>query len=302
MGGRGRGSLRRRGGGVGRWALAGVALVAAGCATTGSTVGSGVGDRLLERPPFYAGAGVDARDVRLAHLPIVFAAEDGALGPFDPETGDGSAVARLLAGLDDHLEVVLAGGSERLAVAVPGTSPDVRFGCERDEFGDCRAAGADEGDPRYMYLAVGRPSGDWTSGIAAALEASGADHVLVISLEMSEYWPRQRNLRGDKEIELGTGHTVQLPWLTALDRPMQVLQLTGAIVDERGRAVRIGAEGMLARRTGLLAGALGVQLLITDDEVARLFDARREDLSGSPLVWQVALENLVSQLTEPARR
>ena len=37
-----------------------VSLVAAGlltgCATTGATFGSGVGDRMLEHPPYYAGA------------------------------------------------------------------------------------------------------------------------------------------------------------------------------------------------------------------------------------------------------
>lgn len=149
---------------------------------------------------------------------------------------------------------------------------------------------------------MGRPSRDWAEGTAAALDRIGADHVLVISVEISEYWPRQRNLRGEKEIELGTSHTVPLPWMTALDRPMQVLQLTGAIVDRSGRAVRIGAEGLLARRTGVLAGAAGFQALITDDEVARLLDARREDLPGSPLVWEVVLENLVSLLTGPVYR
>lgn len=296
MFGSGRGSVRL-GGVVGRWVFACVAFLGGGCATTGSTVGSGVGDRLLERAPYYAGRGLDGSDVRLGHLPIVFSGEDGAPGPFDPDTGEGSAVATLLMGLNEHLDLLVAGVSERLVEAVPGRAPDVRFGCERDGFGDCLESEVDDVERRYVYLAVGRPSGEWTSGVAAALDAAGADHVLVISLEVSEYWPRQRNLRGDKEVELGTGHTVRLPWLTALDRPVQVLQLTGAVVDSEGRAVRIGAEGMLPRRTGLLAGSVGLQALITDEEVERLLEARREDLPGSPLVWEVALENLVAGLT-----
>ena len=299
MYGRRGGSSRRLGGAVSGWALVVVAVLASGCATTGSTFGSGVGDRLIERPPFYAGAGLGAGDARLAHLPIVFATEDGEPDPFAPETGEGSAVAGLLASLNAHLEATLAGTSEPLIQRISGTAPDVRFGCERDVFGDCREISPDAIEPPYLHLSVARPSSEWAAGLAAAMDRVGAEHALVISLEVSEYWPRQRNFRGDKEVELGTGYTMPLPWLTAIDRPMQVLQLTGAIVDRQGRALRIGAEGMLARRTGLLAGAVGFQALITDDEVERLMETRRQDLPEAPLVWEVALENLVWQLTAP---
>lgn len=40
---------------------------------------------------------------------------------------------------------------------------------------------------------------------------------------------------------------------------MNVLQLTGALIDRDGKAVRIGAEGMLARRTRLLVSSIGGQ-------------------------------------------
>jgi hypothetical protein len=77
---------------------------------------------------------------------------------------------------------------------------------------------------------------------------------------------------------------------------VSVLQLTGALVERDGRAIRIGAEGMLARRTSLLASAVGLQALITDKEVDELRTARRDDLAGGPVVWQVALRNLVAGL------
>ena len=87
-----------------------------------------------------------------------------------------------------------------------------------------------------------------------------------------------------------------LPWLTSLETPVSVLQLTGAVMGRDGLAVRIGAEGMLARRTGLVMSGLGAQALISDDDVQQLRTLRREDLPGRPLVWQVALGQLVADL------
>jgi len=43
--------------------------------------------------------------------------------------------------------------------------------------------------------------------------------------------------------------------------------------------------------------ALGVGLGIKDEDIERLRTFRRDDLSGQPLVWQVALRNLASRLT-----
>jgi hypothetical protein len=62
-------------------------------------------------------------------------------------------------------------------------------------------------------------------------------------------------------------------------------------------AVRIGAEGLMAKRTNIVLSALGAQAVISDEDVEQIRNARRTDLSGSPLVWKVALKNLVAQLT-----
>ena len=46
-----------------------------GCASTGATFRSGVGDAYLEHPPYYAGQSPEAlaRDTaRIGHLPIAF--------------------------------------------------------------------------------------------------------------------------------------------------------------------------------------------------------------------------------------
>ena len=148
-----------------------------------------------------------------------------------------------------------------------------------------------------MHLAVGRPSPEWIGWVAGVMGASGVEQALVLTLEVGQYWIRQRGLRGVKEVELGTDHVVRFPWLTSLEGPVSVLQLTGALVGPDGRASRIGAEGLLARRTSMGVSMLGGQSLVTDAEIRQLRMARRDDLPGSPLVWQSGMRALVSQLT-----
>lgn len=275
-----------------------VAMLAAGCATTGSTLGSGVGDRYFDHGPFYSGANNTEVAGRVAHLPIGF--QRGATQPptFEPPAREGGAVAGLLADMNAYLRDRI-GGTVELTSGPAGTPPDVRFGCPADAIGDCL-------DPRQQdnyhateayHLAVGRPSSSWITAMAAALDSAGAGHVLVISLEVGQYRVRQRDVAGNKEVELGTDYSVTLPWLTSLDQPVQVLQLTGALMGKDGKAVRIGAEGLFARPTPLVASAFGAQSLIREDDVQQLRTLRRTDVTGQPLVWELALRRLVNSLT-----
>ncbi len=148
-----------------------------------------------------------------------------------------------------------------------------------------------------MRLAVARPAAEWTAWLGSALDAAGASRALMLTLEIGDYRMTQKSWRGDKAVFLGTGYSVNVPWLTSLETPVNVLQLTGALLERDGKAVRIGAEGLLARRTRLLVSSIGAQEMISDEDVQRLRTARREDLPGQPLVWQVGLRNLVAQLT-----
>ena len=275
--------------------VAALAAAVAGCASTGATFRSGVGDSFHEHAPYYAGA--RGGDSAVVHLPVQYQRGGSHADIFDPAGAPGSPIAALLGEMNAYLDS-LAATPLRVGTAA-GTPPDVHFGCETDMTGDCTngpAAPFEWGEPR-MRLAVGRPSADWTAVIAAALGEAGAARVLVITLEVGQYWPQQTNWRGSKAVELGSGYTTDLPWLSSLETPVSVLQLTGALMASDGRAVRIGAEGMLARRTGILAAGMGAQALITDGDVEQLRASRRDDLPGRPLVWQVALRNLVEQLT-----
>ena len=281
-----------------------VALTAA-CASTGATFGSGVGDAYLEHPPYYAG--MQMEDVRrdsspIAHLPIAY--QRGATQPaaFDPASSSGGPVNALLNEMNRYLDSL--GLSTRTAVT-GGTNlvaPDVRFGCIPENGvpgNECQARGdsALGRGSQQMQLTVGRPSQNWVASVSDAMTKSGTQRVLVITLEVGEYLMRQEGLAGTKVLELGTGNKARLPWLTSLETPVAVLQLTGALMDHNGKAIRIGAEGFHARRTRLGVSAIGGQELLSDDDVNAARTARRSDLPGEPLAWQVALRELVERIT-----
>jgi len=276
-----------------------VALCTA-CATTGATFRSGVGDTFPLHPPYYAGKAITA-GTPVGFFPIAF--QRGATQPenFDPKSDAASPLGLLVADMNRYLDSL--GVAKPLAenATVPETPPNVEFGCLRTTSAfECDAVDNQEplgrGDRRNLRLAVGRPSDDWSKWAGEQMAGSGVPNALSITLEISDYHIRQTGLAGRKEVELGTGYTISVPWLTGLDTPVNVLQLTGALMNADGTAVRIGAEGLIARRTGMVVGALAARRVISDDDVAQLRNARRGDLPGQPLVWQVALRNLVAQL------
>src|SRR5262245_27910485 len=295
---------------LGRWnfmlGLIGTLLLPA-CASTGATLNSGVGDTFHEHAPYYAGTLASSTPATTGHMPIVYQRGASQSEIFDPPFSH--HIENLLKELNNEIEAlnvstrlldnvsptVISGSAAR-------TPPDVRFGCATETGlvdGDCAISGDSALGRKGMRLklAVGRPSKDWITWAEQVMTERGVEQTLVITLEVGQYLVRQRGILGKKELELGTGFVQDLPWLTSLETPVSVLQLTGALVGKDGKAIRIGAEGLYAHRTNLLTSAIGGQALISDDDVKKLGDARRDDLPGKPLVWQVSLRNLVAQLT-----
>jgi hypothetical protein len=266
-------------------------------ACSGSTVGSGVGDRMLQEPPYYAGRLLPADSPSFAVMPIGYQRGAAQSPIFEPEGEQGSALFALLqemnAFLADSLDV---GVALVAATALPGTPPDVHFRCESDGLDECLFPDDGATQPN-MHLAIARPSAEWSTALGQALAQSGASHALMITLEFSDYWTYQTNLRGEKVVRLGTRNVIAVPWLTSVETPVSVLQLTGAVLAADGRAARIGAEGLIARRTGILLSAIGGQALVTDEDIEALRTQRRQDLVDTPLAWKVALRNLVAGLT-----
>jgi hypothetical protein len=285
------------------------------CASTGATFRSGVGDAFLEEAPYYAGAPaatVRATNARVGHLPVMF--QRGASQPasFDPSSAPNSELAGLVADMNAYLATLgvsaalISPADATEGFGVNAVAPDVRFGCATEgnlPGGDCIARGDSAlGRGRQtMHLAVGRPSDAWTARTSELMAGAGAGHTLVITLEVGQYLTKQSGWRGSKSVVLGTNHEESLPWLTSLETPVAVLQLTGALMDASGKAVRIGAEGIAAHPTRLLVSAVGAQELFGDEQVRKARSARRADLPGSPLAWQVALRDLVVQLTGSSR-
>ena len=281
------------------------ALLLSGCATTGATLNSGVGDTFHEHAPYYAGSAVAAQAEITGHFPVTYQRGASQSALFDPALT--KPMRDLLTQMNGYLESLNV--SKRLidgnvsAVSSEGsrTPPDVRFGCVTTGLvdGDCDISADTTLGRKNMRLklSVGRPAREWIQWSQQVMTERGAEQALIITLEVGQYLVQQRGIVGKKRIELGTDFLQDVPWLTSLETPVSVLQLTGALVGKDGKAIRIGAEGLLAHRTSLLASAVGAQALISDDDVKQLLNARRDDLPGKPLVWQVSLRNLVSQLT-----
>jgi hypothetical protein len=179
-----------------------------------------------------------------------------------------------------------------------GTPPDVHFGCPADPSDEeCEQGRETNADQRQMRLAVGRPSATWIEWAAAAADRAGAQAILVLSLETGQYWTRQSGrFSARKSVELGTDYSQPVPWLTSLDTPAHVLQITGALIGRDGRAIRIGAEGLFARRTNIVLSSVRAQAQLTDEDVERVRTFRRDELPGRPLVWQAAIRTLVREL------
>ncbi|HET7187584.1 MAG TPA: hypothetical protein VFI52_05490, partial [Gemmatimonadaceae bacterium] len=222
-------------------ALRAIALTAsfalAGCATTGATFRSGVGDSFPDRPPYRAGASPRSTNGRIAILPISYQRGASQADIFDPSSAPASPISGLLAEMNAYVDSLTqaAGGTIAMRIAAPnGTPPDVQFGCVPDAGGDCAdpsapgpAVRSSEAEQPRMRLAVGRPSPEWSAAARESLDARGAQQALVLTLEIGQYWVTKSGWTNRKSIALGTNYSVPLPWLTSLETPVSVIQLTG---------------------------------------------------------------------------
>jgi hypothetical protein len=148
--------------------------------------------------------------------------------------------------------------------------------------------------PMVMHLR--KPSAAWSAAVAERMALEGSGYAVLVSLTISQY-PKGRSGMFAKNVVLGTGHEEPVKFLTAEDKLLEVLQLTGVLVDAQGRVVRAGAEGILARDTPFAAQVFDVARDIDGRTLGRvLTHERREDLPGDPLAWEVALDNLLAQL------
>ncbi|NJD30889.1 MAG: hypothetical protein FIB04_03290 [Gammaproteobacteria bacterium] len=151
-----------------------------------------------------------------------------------------------------------------------------------------------------MVLHLDRPGGVWREQAAALVAQAGVPYAIVVQLGVGQYMKGYSGVF-TKEVALGTGYRQPIKFLTAEDKPVEVLHLTGVLVDASGKVVRAGAEGVVLRDTPFLAQAVDVSRVFDAQEIERvLSQERRNDLPGSPLKIDVALDNLLAQLTRSA--
>lgn len=254
----------------------------------------------VEEPPFYVD---DARaptgDGKVLVLPIALdewtaseMAAPGRMAPWD----------RLLSTFNERLEVhACCSYLPRPALpsaGAPGTYVGSATGASAPPEGEMQVEEWHERPP--MIVHIERPAADWRRALSDLAEREGAKRIVLISLAVAEF-PKARAGFFGKQVWLGTGYSVPIRFLSAEDKPIDVLEFTGVVVDADGRVLRAGAEGILGADTPFWLQVFDVARTIDDEALEKLLeDERREDMPGSPLKWQVALDTLLEQLLNPS--
>jgi hypothetical protein len=284
-----------------RTAAAGAALVLAGgflggCAALDAAAVAET--HRLDDAPYY----VDVAQPRPAPGACALVLPVG----IDPELrevlGYGDRLDRLQP-IVDALNARLAArdGCLRGASVSPGAdgAPRIYVGTSDSEFAPPEAEQQRIESDRFapMVMHVQRPAAAWQGELGAMASAAGKPYAIAIQLGVSQYGKGYSGVFR-KEVVLGTGNRVPIRFLTAEDRPVEVLHLTGVLLDATGRPVRAGAEGIILRDTPFHVQVFDVTRILDDVALERVLqDERREDLPGSPLKLEVALDNLLAQLT-----
>lgn len=148
-----------------------------------------------------------------------------------------------------------------------------------------------------MALFLDKPSKDWRKSFGETMQAQQGEYALMIWIGLSEY-PKANKGVFKKKVVLGTGYEHEIRFLSAVDKPVEVLQLTGVLMDREGNILRAGAEGILHEDSPFWVQTLNAGTTVDDNALRKLFtEERRDDLPGKPLAWRVGLYNLMEQLT-----
>src|SRR4026207_1784518 len=138
-----------------------LALCASGCAITGATLNSGVGDKMLEHPPWFAGRNDSVSSHAIGHFPIAYQRGAGQSVMFEPEGRGSSPMGKLLVEMNSYLETLRGRNAYDGEVPNGAVPPDVMFGCGTAVPGDDCLEQGDSLRTEEMRLAVGRPSKAW---------------------------------------------------------------------------------------------------------------------------------------------
>lgn len=268
------------------------ALVSAGCATIDAAA-VGRTER-LGPPPFvvhFENTPPPGNAVVLAPVALDRSTVRDVLVP-----SQATAFAALAAAMDARLAAMTC-CSLAVATLSDDGAPLVFVGSADGETAPPQAKQFIEEWEKYppMVLHVEYPSEAWRARVAAQPPAPA---FLWIRLALVDYPRADEGLLG-KKVVLGEGHEAPQPFLRTELQPLQVLQVTGALLAPDGRVLAAGAEGIYAVDTPFTAQIFNLQREIDPGQLqAILAELRREDLAGQPLKWEAALDNLVLRLLQ----
>lgn len=149
-----------------------------------------------------------------------------------------------------------------------------------------------------MIIYMNKAKDDWKAQASTTAAEYKTDYLLRIWVSFAQY-PKSDKGLVKKKVMLGTNHEKEIRFFSAEDKPVEVLQISGYLADNKGNIIRAGAEGVIHNDTPFWLQVLDIEELLDNKTISRLLEKeRREDLPGDPLTLDVAIENLIAQLLD----
>jgi hypothetical protein len=206
--------------------------------------------------------------------------------------------------LDTGTPEVFAGSDQALIPRFPTGIPGGGYSSYSHDDDD-----SDSPPLAQMVLSIRTGQEPWRIALHDAARRLAVDHVLWIRLGISEYPQTTRGLA--KRVVLGTDHVQGIPFMRHIRDSVAVVHVTGMLLDRDGNIARVGAEGVAAKLPESCWLCFGLMLThinskdlmnaayMNDPELRQIETARRPDLAGDPLTWEVAIDQLVEHLQAP---
>jgi hypothetical protein len=261
-----------------------LSLLFAGCATLDDAAVART-DRLPEAP-FYK-----------SYRKGTGEPEPAVLLPLKADPKSAARLDKLRVAIDDYLANMSCCRISQHELPVAG-APWLYVGSSEGEDVPMEAAHFREDFEKYppMIVHFVKPKPEWKNEMRVLASSEGARRVVVTQLDFVQYPKADKGFFG-KKVVLGSQHEEKVRFLSAIDKPIEVLQLSGAVLDENGVELCAGAEGIIGSDSPFWVQVLEAGKDIDDDLLEQvLHHERRDDIPGAPLNWQAAADQLMWNL------
>ena len=255
----------------------------------------------LSKAPFYKSfkkEKVDAKSLIL-HLPVALDTESGSEFFY---RGREEVLQPLINTINQYLDSLQWSpgvGNDTFTASAKG-APSLIVGSSESEIAPPSAEMLREDYDRQppMVMHVNKPSREWRGKLSALMEQHNSEYAMVFWLAFNQY-PKSKKGLFKKKVILGTGYEPEIRFLSDELEPVEVLQLSGMLLNRKGEIVRAGAEAFLYEDSPFWVQVLEAETLISDKKIRQSIEQiRREDLPGKPVAWKVALFHLIEQLCQ----